>query len=69
MTGWWMGVWRGLCLSFVAAMVAVPYGDFARQPGLTGVLLVLAIKPIISALRSPAIPGGTEGVELSRGVH
>lgn len=56
MTGWWMGLARGLCLSLVAAVLAWPYGIFAAQPGLAAILAVLSIKPFLMSLRSPGMP-------------
>ncbi len=56
MTGWWMGLIRGLALAAVAAALAIPYSEFARLPQLAGILAVLAIRPALMALRSPGMP-------------
>ncbi len=56
MTGWWMGLGRGCTLAAVAMIVAIPYSRFARLPELAAVLVVLALRPAIMALRSPGMP-------------
>ena len=56
MTGWWMGVARGLALTSVAAALALPYAVFTKLPALAGILAALALRPALIALRSPGMP-------------
>lgn len=56
LTGWWMTVGRGIGLAVAAAMLAWPLSLVYEQPELFPVLAVLAIRPAIFALRSPATP-------------
>ena len=56
LVGWWIGLTRGLGLSAAAALAAMPLALFYRQPELTGVMLALALRPALMALRSPAMP-------------
>ncbi len=56
LVGWWVNLGRGAGLSAVAAASAVPLALFYRQPELTGVLLALAARPLLGALRSPGVP-------------
>lgn len=56
LTGWWMGITRGAGLSLFAAIAAYPLSQFYGQPELLGVLIILAIRPLLMALRSPAFP-------------
>ena len=51
-----MGLWRGTGISFLAAALAWPLAAFYEQPELLGVLLVLAVRPFLMALRSPGMP-------------
>lgn len=55
-TGWWIALYRGIGLSIVAAACAWPASSFYNAPELFGVLIVLALRPLLMALRSPAIP-------------
>ncbi len=55
-TGWWMGLWRGLALSAVAAALSWPLAKAYGQPALFLVLAALALRPAIMALRSPGMP-------------
>lgn len=55
-TGWMMGLGRGFVLSFFAAISAWPLAIFYDEPALLGVLLVLSMRPLLLALRSPAFP-------------
>jgi O-antigen/teichoic acid export membrane protein len=55
-TGWWLGLFRGFGLTGIAALIAIPLVDFYEQPELLGVLLVLALRPALMSLRSPAMP-------------
>lgn len=56
LTGWVMGLGRGTLLSVAAALAAWPLADFYDEPTLLGVLLVLAARPFLFAIRSPAFP-------------
>jgi O-antigen/teichoic acid export membrane protein len=55
-TGWLIGVGRGAGLSLAAAGLAWPLAAFYNQPELLGVLLVMALRPALMALRSPDMP-------------
>jgi len=55
-TGWWITLFRGSGLALVAASCAWPAALFYEQPELTGVLAVLALRPLLMGLRSPAVP-------------
>lgn len=55
-TGWMMGVGRGIILSTCAAAAAWPLSEFYGEATLLGVLWVLALRPLLFALRSPAFP-------------
>lgn len=55
-TGWWITLFRGTCLGAVAASCAWPAAMFYEQPELAGVLAVLALRPLLMAFRSPAVP-------------
>lgn len=55
-TGWWMNLARGLGLSAVAAALAWPLSRWYEQPVLFPVLLVLASRATLYALRSPGMP-------------
>ncbi|MFO0875787.1 MAG: oligosaccharide flippase family protein [Gemmataceae bacterium] len=54
-TGWWLGLLRGVGLTAVTALVAVPLTLFWKQPALLPVLLALSVRPILLALRSPGL--------------
>ncbi|MFO0822173.1 MAG: oligosaccharide flippase family protein [Gemmataceae bacterium] len=56
LAGWRANFKRGLLLSAVAASLAVPMAAFYQQPELLGVLLALAARPLLMALRSPGMP-------------
>ena len=56
LTGWTMAVGRGLILTCCAAASAYPLAMFYEEPALLGVLLVLAMRPLLLSLRSPAFP-------------
>lgn len=56
LTGWMMGLGRGTLLSVFAALSAWPLSAFYDEPTLFGVLMVLAMRPVLLALRSPAYP-------------
>lgn len=62
-TGWSMGISRGVGISILASVLAWPLALLYRQPEWAGVLLVLALRPFLMALRSPGIP------VLRRGLH
>jgi O-antigen/teichoic acid export membrane protein len=51
-----MGVLRGIGLSTAVAALAWPLAMIYRQPELLPVLLLLAARPALMALRSPALP-------------
>ncbi|MEM7311924.1 MAG: oligosaccharide flippase family protein [Planctomycetota bacterium] len=55
-TGWMMGFGRGWILSICAAASAWPLAGFYEEPTLFGVLLVLAMRPALLSMRSPAFP-------------
>lgn len=54
--GWWLGLGRGCTLTALAAACAWPLSAFYGQPELLGVLLALALRPALMALRSPGLP-------------
>lgn len=56
LTGWWMGLGRGLTLTTAAVLLSMPYARFAGQPALAAVLAVMAQRQLILALRSPGMP-------------
>ena len=56
LVGWWVALSRGAGLSAVAAVCAVPLAHFYHLPDLAGVMFALALRPALSALRSPAAP-------------
>ena len=56
LTGWIMGLVRGSGLSICAALAAWPLSDFYSEPSLLGILLVLAARPFLFAIRSPGFP-------------
>lgn len=56
LTGWIMGLGRGTLLSVSAGLAAWPLASFYDEPQLLGVLLVLAARPLLFAIRSPALP-------------
>lgn len=56
LTGWWAGLGRGAGLSAVAALAAAPLAAFYHQPELATVMLALAVRPALFALRSPGVP-------------
>lgn len=56
LTGWWIGLARGIVISLSAVVAAGPLAAFSRQPALVGILIGLSIRPLIFALRSPGIP-------------
>ena len=55
-TGWWLGFGRGLGLTAFAAALAWPLAWLYGQPGLFPVLLALASRPALFAVRSPGLP-------------
>ena len=56
LTGWTMGFGRGAMLSISAAVAAWPLAAFYQEEQLFGVLLVLAARPFLFAIRSPGFP-------------
>lgn len=56
LVGWRLNLHRGAVLAAAAAAAAYPLASFYRQPALTGVLIALALRPLLLALRSPAAP-------------
>ena len=56
LVGWRLNLQRGVILAAATAAVAAPLAEFYQQPALTGVLLALAARPILIALRSPGTP-------------
>lgn len=56
LTGWIMGLGRGALLTVSAGLAALPLASFYDEPQLLGVLLVLAARPLLFAIRSPALP-------------
>ncbi len=55
-TGWWLGFGRGVGLSLVAAMLSWPLSKAYGRPELFPILLALAARPALYALRSPGMP-------------
>lgn len=55
-TGWWMNLGRGVTLAALAAGLAWPLAHAYNQPAIGGVLLALALRPALIALRSPGMP-------------
>ena len=55
-TAWWIGLIRGLVLTGLAAAAAAPLAAFYASPGLTGVLVLIGLKPLLMSLRSPGYP-------------
>ena len=55
LTGWWIGLGRGIVISLAAVATATPLAVFLRQPALAGILIGLSFRPLIVALRSPGI--------------
>ncbi len=56
LTGWWLTVIRGTCVGACAMLIAGPLSVFWGQPELVGVLMGLALRPILFAFRSPGMP-------------
>jgi len=56
LTGWWMNLGRGLMLAALAAGLAWPLATAYGQPAIGPVLLTLALRPALMALRSPGMP-------------
>jgi|GEM_PF-2357782 len=56
LTGWWLGLGRGIVISLAAMASATPLAAFTRQPEMLAVLLGLSIRPGLFALRSPGMP-------------
>ena len=56
LTGWWIGLFRAVILSAVAAALAFPLAGMSGQPDLAAVLVALALLPVLQALRSPGQP-------------
>ena len=56
LTGWWIGVGRGVVISLAAMATAAPLAAFSREPALVGILIGLSFRPFVFALRSPGIP-------------
>ena len=56
LTGFSIGLGRGVALSMVVAAVAWPWAAINRSPALTPILLALSLRSAIVALRSPAMP-------------
>jgi O-antigen/teichoic acid export membrane protein len=54
-TAWRMGVARGLAVAAVASALAWPLAAFYREPALGPILVVLALRPALLALRSPGM--------------
>lgn len=55
-TSWWMGLIRASGLSLLILAAAWPLGRFYDVPQLLPILLILAARPLILALRSPGFP-------------
>jgi O-antigen/teichoic acid export membrane protein len=56
LVGWRLNLHRGVGLAVAAAAAAAPLAAFYQQPDLTWVLVALAARPLLLALRSPAAP-------------
>ena len=55
-TAWWLGMVRGTVLTSLALLASLPLASFYQQPGLVPVLAIMAIRPLLISLRSPAYP-------------
>ena len=55
-SGWWLGLYRGVFLTLAGITVAWPVSQFYQQPQLFAVLAVIALRPALMSLRSPAMP-------------
>lgn len=55
-SGWWLGLYRGVSLTVMGIATAWPVSMFYEQPELFGVLAVIALRPVLMSLRSPAMP-------------
>lgn len=55
LTGFSIGLGRGVALSAIVAAVAWPWAALNRSPALTPILLALSLRSAIVALRSPAL--------------
>jgi O-antigen/teichoic acid export membrane protein len=55
-TGWWIGMFRGIALTTLAGALAMPLAGYYHQPGLLYVLVALATRSTLYALRSPGMP-------------
>lgn len=55
-TGWTLGLFRGVVVTLAAIATAGPMASFSHQPALIGILMGLACRPAIFALRSPGMP-------------
>jgi O-antigen/teichoic acid export membrane protein len=56
LVGWWIGLGRGAGLSVAAFAAAGPLAAWYGKPELFAVLAMLAVRPIVMALRSPGMP-------------
>lgn len=56
LTGWWINLARLAGLTLFMMALAVPLARFYRQPELVPVLLLVALRPILTGLRSPGAP-------------
>lgn len=56
LVGWWIGIGRGVGLSLLAMVAVLPLSRWYHQPELHGLMMALAMRPFLMALRSPAFP-------------
>lgn len=55
-TGWSVGLFRGTVITLAAIAAATPMATFTYQPALATILIALAFRPALFALRSPGMP-------------
>ena len=55
-TAWWLGLARGGTLTAAACGLAIPAAAFYGEPPLAGLLIMMGLRPLLLALRSPAYP-------------
>jgi O-antigen/teichoic acid export membrane protein len=56
LVGWWLNLKRGFLISGLVVLLAYPLGAAYHQPEMILVLLALAARPVLFALRSPGVP-------------
>ena len=53
---WWIGLARGITLGIIGLLIAFPLSSFYNTPHLAIVIALVALRPILLAFRSPAMP-------------